>query len=302
MGVRGNGSIVLTASWLAVACASTAGAAGPRIVSVHTGPPVLDRAMELRVTAQPRGTHVQGLRVSFPELGGVFAASACRIGPARRAESSDTGRNHFAVPYRPSWAGLHLLELAVTAGDCGAPKATSRRSLPLEVGAATVGAPAAIASSRVAAASDCPGADNLPLRPRLRALRLSIVCLINAERRAAGVPGLRTSRALRRSALALVHDMRERQYVGHAGPDGHPALPERLRAAGVEATYTAENIGVGPGRLGTPRSIVSSWMASDPMRRNMLDPVYRTVGVAALSTVPGVMRRSGGTYAADFAG
>jgi uncharacterized protein YkwD len=76
----------------------------------------------------------------------------------------------------------------------------------------------------------------------------------------------------------------------------------RLRRAGMRSMAAGENLGVAPGRLGTPRSIVAAWMASDPLRRNLLDPAWRSVGVAALATVPGAVLRSGGTYAVEFSG
>jgi uncharacterized protein YkwD len=63
-----------------------------------------------------------------------------------------------------------------------------------------------------------------------------------------------------------------------------------------------ENIAWGTGDLGTPRSIVRSWMKSEGHRRNILDPDFEHIGIGIVWGVPeaGIGGSSGGTYTTDF--
>lgn len=294
--MNGLRPIALACLTISLSCVAPAAAAGPRIVSIKSNSvPKLDQTLILSVAAQARGDRVQGIRLTLPDLRGVSAVSACRLGT--RPGRTETRPQRFAIPYTPTFVGTHLLEIAVTGGGCGPAAATSRRTLALEVTDRDPGAQPP--PTPTAGAGRCVAADHLPLRRRLRALRLAIVCLVNAERRARGLHGLHTTRALRRAASRHVRDLRSRRYVGH-GAGRRSSLANRLRRVGVRTRRAGENVGAGPARLGSPRSIVAAWMAAGPLRRNVLDPRYRSIGVAAVASVPGVLARSGGTYAAEF--
>ena len=129
------------------------------------------------------------------------------------------------------------------------------------------------------------------------------ICLINAERRAAGVEPLRRHALL--SALAGKHagDLVRNGVTGgdlHKGSDGSTPTT-RLRP------YTA-NFGRSSFRVGetvvplradnSPARAVRAWMESDVHRAILLDPELEDVGLGVYAKQPGGAR--GGTYVATF--
>jgi hypothetical protein len=75
-----------------------------------------------------------------------------------------------------------------------------------------------------------------------------------------------------------------------------------MEAAGGPVRGAGETLGTAPGRLGTPRSMVGAWLASDPLARVLLDPGFRRVGVAVGVKVATPLPRSGGTFVVELAG
>jgi uncharacterized protein YkwD len=108
------------------------------------------------------------------------------------------------------------------------------------------------------------------------------IALVNADRRAAGLPGLAESAALDRIAAARAQDMVTNSYFGHYRP-GHTTLAvlELLRANGVPFSWYGENI---IWESGQPAASVAThfntwWMNSPEHRANILNTHYGHIGI-----------------------
>jgi uncharacterized protein YkwD len=151
----------------------------------------------------------------------------------------------------------------------------------------TVFAPAAAAHGR-----GCRHA-RTPIAAASRAqLQRTVVCLINRQRSERGLPALRASRRLNRSAQGWTDAMVSHQIFGH-GAD----FAARITAVGFSWSSVGENIATG---FQTPSAVVRGWMASTGHCQNILSPAFSFVGT-------GVSRRSiagsssrAGTWTQDF--
>jgi uncharacterized protein YkwD len=121
-----------------------------------------------------------------------------------------------------------------------------------------------------------------------RATQAAVVCLVNQERRAHGLPALVESRRLNRSAQGWTDRMVATGDFSH-GSD----FVARIDAVGIRPATAGENIATG---FPTPRQVVRGWMGSPGHCRNILDPGYTAVGTGVL---PGP--RPHGTWTEDFA-
>src|SRR5947209_1356850 len=122
------------------------------------------------------------------------------------------------------------------------------------------------------------------------ALRAAVVCLINQERAAHGLPGLRASRRLNRSAQGWTNAMVERNYFGHGSN-----FAARISAVGFNWSMAGENIAAG---FGTPRQLVDGWMSSTGHCENILNPAFREVGTGvSAGSLDGT---SSGTWTEDY--
>jgi len=108
------------------------------------------------------------------------------------------------------------------------------------------------------------------------------LALVNADRRAAGLPALAESAALDRIATARAQDMATNGYFAHYRP-GHTTLAvlELLRANGVAFSWYGENI---IWESGQPAASVAShfntwWMNSPEHRANILNTHYGHIGI-----------------------
>jgi uncharacterized protein YkwD len=107
----------------------------------------------------------------------------------------------------------------------------------------------------------------------------AILSNINLARRAAGVAPL--VRDERLSGLAMIHarDMLTNRYVSHTTLDG--ATPyDRMRGLGYPFSFAGENIALNADRASVERAL----MESEPHRRNILDPHYARIGIAAVES------------------
>jgi hypothetical protein len=221
-------------------------AAALEIVSVRVaGPAVVGEPLSVVVEAHG----AVGVGMVFPDLQGVVGESAC--GLRRRA-----GRTRFVLPYRPTWAGPHVLNVTVTAGSCTRRPRSEWRLVRLD---AAEGA----AQAAVARTPRCAGADRQPYPRVMRAARLALLCLLNAERAARGLAPLSAAEDLRAAASLNAHRLRRGDRVR--------AVPGEQRA---EAT----------GELSTPRRVLETWLASDAHRRDLLSPAVSSIGVSVLAT------------------
>jgi hypothetical protein len=240
---------------LAVLAVPATAPASVRIVSAEAvGPVVAGQPAEVVVeTSRP----VDAARVTFPDLHGAFATTLCAL--------RGRGSTRVVLPYRPAWAGTHSLLVSVSTGACGPWPDTDWRLIELEA----LPAPAPVASE----APPCANATAPPIPRTMRATRTAVVCLLNAERRARGLPALAADERLRRIASRSAH-----------------RAPRRSRR-GEQRTVT-------PGTA--PAAVVGAWLGNEGHRRDLLDPAVRRVGVAVLTRFPEPLRRPESTYVVEL--
>jgi uncharacterized protein YkwD len=131
--------------------------------------------------------------------------------------------------------------------------------------------PAAARTHRVAR---CAGANTPANAASAPATRSAVVCLINHERAAYGLPALRPSRRLNRSAERWTHTMVALRDLTHGAN-----FAARLTSVGFRFTTAGEDIASG---YATPAQVVRGWMASPPHCRNILDPQFHSVGTGVV--------------------
>lgn len=143
-----------------------------------------------------------------------------------------------------------------------------------------------------ALASSCAYA-NSPVGSTSRAhIRSAVVCLINQQRTSRGLPALRTSRRLNRSAQKWTDTMVSRGIFTHGSN-----FSARISAVGFNWSTAGENIALG---FKTPWSVVAGWMASTGHCQNILRPEFSRVGTGVLGQ--GISGWGpGATWTQDFA-
>ena len=97
--------------------------------------------------------------------------------------------------------------------------------------------------------------------------------------------------------------MVEHRCFDHECP-GEPDLADRIhRYLAKDGRTWGENIAWGSGELGSPRSIVRSWMHSEGHRQNILNREYEHIGVGVVWGSPQSGQTGGfpaATYTTDF--
>lgn len=153
--------------------------------------------------------------------------------------------------------------------------------------AAALLAPAALAHGRGCAHAHTPIA-----RTSRPALQRAVVCLLNRERRAHGLPGLRENGRLNRSAQGWTNVMVSHRLFSH-GSD----FAGRITAVGFHWSSAGENIATG---FSTPAAVVRAWMGSIGHCQNILNPTYRYVGTGVRNRAITGYSSGGGTWTNDF--
>jgi uncharacterized protein YkwD len=121
-------------------------------------------------------------------------------------------------------------------------------------------------------------------------MRAAVVCEINLQRSAHGLPGLAESGALDNSAQGWSQAMVATHQLTHGA-----SFTARISAAGYPWGSAGENIATG---YLTPRAVVAAWMASVEHCRNILNPTYRDVGIGEVPS-PATGTRPA-TWTGDF--
>jgi hypothetical protein len=243
---------------LAVLCLPSTAAGSVRIVSAApAGPAVQGVTVDIVVETD---VPVDGARLTFPDLQGGFAATMCALRGEPQAR-------RMVLPYRPAWPGVHSVLVTVTTGACGRHLESAWRLVEFEAAAPPL-------ATAAAAAAGCPDASAPPVPRSMRAARLAVLCLLNAERSRRGLPLLEPDERLRRVASRSAH---------------RPARPVRR----------GEQRAVTPGS--TPEAAVSAWLANEAHARDLLDPTVRRVGAAVVARFPEPMRRPETTYVVELA-
>jgi uncharacterized protein YkwD len=97
---------------------------------------------------------------------------------------------------------------------------------------------------------------------------------VNQERKAHGLPSLKSDEALANAARKHAQRMAEKGTASHQFP-GEPNLPSRARAAGAHFTWLSENVDQGPNAT----AIHLSFMKSSLHRANILDSDMDSAGI-----------------------
>jgi uncharacterized protein YkwD len=177
---------------------------------------------------------------------------------------------------------------AVHAGVRLAAAARARR---VAAAAAIVAGLALAAPAGASAGGGCPGADAVVGVQDAPALVQPTLCLLNAERAAAGRRPLVEAAQLTGAAVSYSAEMVGAGFFAHRAPGG-PDLPGRLSKAGYLSRWTTEwivgeNLAWARASAATPRAIVAQWMASPAHRRNILEPAFRDIGIGVAGGTPG---------------
>jgi uncharacterized protein YkwD len=315
----------LVASVLSLAAAAPASAAPDLLSVVLRDPAVAGSTALIEVRATDPKSATTGVRVVFTDGEEAVGTSACRyLGPRPKAfRPGSTGV--FRFPHVFSQAGTSGVLVRVDSSGCGVPQEGTLQAFAVETVARGLapkplipltselpvlpGLVADIVSlspiRATAAAVPCRGADTVPTADpaSLAQARRALLCLINDERVARGVPVIHTHKRLSRAARLHSRAMVLQGFFAHVAPSGRPDLLARLEATRYvrsEPEALAENIGAGTGSLATPASIVEGWMESPPHRANLLDAAFKEIG---LGVYPGMAggSPSGATYTLDFA-
>lgn len=212
----------------------------------------------------------------------------------------------FAPPVKRGPAQvLTVLVLALV------PTATAQAQLPTQLPVPTdpaqsttapaPGAPdPASTTTIVQAARGCAAADALPGSISAATVRGAVLCLLNVQRTANGLPALRASRPLRIAATRWARTMVRGHFFDHAR-SGSTLSTRVARTAYLRRTRSwalGENIAFGGGPLGTPAAIVTAWMNSPPHRANILLRRFRDIGIGVATGLP--VGGSGATFVTDF--
>jgi uncharacterized protein YkwD len=146
---------------------------------------------------------------------------------------------------------------------------------------------------RAGAASTCPNANAPANQTSFDQLRAAVVCLINKQRTARGLPALHHSLKLDHSAQGWTNAMVNRSFFSHGAN-----FAARITAVGFVWSIAGENIATG---FLSPSDVVQAWMHSPEHCRNILSPAYAFVGTGVRGDVVSGFGSGAGTWTQDFA-
>lgn len=159
---------------------------------------------------------------------------------------------------------------------------------------------ATLAAAPSTAGATCKGKSAEPGSISADRAEEAVFCLLNRQRAKRGVPRLDRHKQLDAPSREHSRYMVEHRCFDHECP-GELALSARIRGyLSKDGRAWGENIAWGGGALGSPRSIVHSWMGSEGHRRNILSRQYEHVGVGVVWGSPQGGNYPAGTYTTDF--
>jgi len=124
-------------------------------------------------------------------------------------------------------------------------------------------------------------------------LQRSLLSELNAARARAGLSALRPAAALDAAAAAHARSMLEEGFFAHESSNGEPSWVRISRFYALTPAWrVGENLIWRRGRV-EAGAVVRAWLESSAHRVNVLSPVWREVGVAAVAgqRAPGVYGR-----------
>ncbi len=160
--------------------------------------------------------------------------------------------------------------------------------LPVLVAAAVLASPAAAPAAK--RTPKCVNRNTPATRISAPAMRKAVVCLVNKQRAEHGLPALRESRQLDRSAQGWSNWMVRAASFTHGSN-----FAGRLSAVGYNWSIAGENIASG---FSTPWDVMKGWMGSPDHCHNILAPQFTDIGVGVNSHRLGIYGPS--TWTQDF--
>lgn len=106
-------------------------------------------------------------------------------------------------------------------------------------------------------------------------IRQSVLSLVNQERRRYNRPPLRLNSQLTAAAQAHSEDMARHNHATHKGSDGS-TFGQRAKRHGYNWRRIAENVASGQS---SPSHVMSGWMKSSGHRSNLLNSIYKDIGI-----------------------
>lgn len=143
----------------------------------------------------------------------------------------------------------------------------------------------ALLTPPTSSASNCPNAGSLPTQISIPAFNDAVRCLLDDTRVNFGLRPLASDDNLAAAATGHSGSMKTESYFGHDSPNGGSfsgRIAETGFMRGARRWLVGENLAWGSVELGTPQALISAWMNSPPHRANILDPVYREIGVGTV--------------------
>jgi uncharacterized protein YkwD len=316
---------------------ATGAQAAPRILSTDFNRgAVAGRALELQLRATDSAAPVTGMVVGFGSREGGLGLSSCLPPDSAGRSPAVQGPVRLVAGHSYAKPGARSLAVNVTSGGCTANTTSTLQRMkatvvprgatpsPLVVGLPQVLPPGAAlpnlpglgelplpggarlpAPTVMASTRQCPGSGqrfNGTPAGRVSAA-VSLLCLLNAERRARGLRPVRANGRLSKAALGHSRAMVQRRFFGHVGPARQMDVVYRLRRAHYIPTrgggwLVGENLGFGSGSGGSPLGMHRAWMHSTPHRHAMLLSRFREAGFGIHRGEPN--GRHGVTYTVDF--
>jgi hypothetical protein len=133
--------------------------------------------------------------------------------------------------------------------------------------------------------------------------RAALLCAIDAERTARGLPVVQESAQLTRAAQGHSDDMVTRRFFEHVTPGGS-TLGDRVQATGYiqgrRDWELGEAIAWAQQPLDTPATLMAAWLASPGHRAIILDRRFRDVGIGVTPGLTDGSANPGATAALDF--
>lgn len=112
----------------------------------------------------------------------------------------------------------------------------------------------------------------------------AIITLTNRERVQRKLRPLKPDKACAQAIAGHVNDMAAGRYLSHQGRDGSGAS-ERYRRYNPKGRGAGENVAYNT--YGTATSFVRQWLRSSTHRANILNPMYRGIGVSVRASCSG---------------
>lgn len=152
--------------------------------------------------------------------------------------------------------------------------------------------PSVPAPRHPAAVAPCAHATTPAGPANLGAMRTAVLCLVNRQRVAHGLPRLTEDSRLDRSAQGWTQTMVATHRFTHG-----TNFAARISAAGFRWSAAGENIAAG---FATPASVVKAWMASVGHCRNILSPSYSAIGIGVVDRPVAGFSSGAATWTQDF--